>query len=587
VIKTVLESLDIYYLISELKEKLLGKYISKIYQVDFGVLIKIKAYQLLFAERKFLFLTNRTFKYIPSDFIQLLRKHLTNAKILDIVQPNFDRVVEFVLGNSYKLIFEFFGTGNIIVVKDNVIVAVLQPHRWAHRDLHVACEYKYPPRNVNLLKLDIEILKEILSQNRKIIYLVAVKANIGGIYSEEICKLANIDKEMYGTELNYENIIDINNAIKKLLSSDVSPEIVAKNGVIIDVVPIKLSKYANFEHKIYDNFSTAIETYFFYLRDIENERLKHEIKAKYEKQILKLNETLKSLENEITKMQRIAELIYQNYEFVNACLRNCSKEVIISDVKISIEPKLDIHGNVALYYEKIKTFKAKCKGIMKAIDELKTKMQQNLVEIEKMEKPVYRCKENWYEKYRWIFSSNGKLIIGGKDAKNNERIVKKHLGKNDIYVHADIAGGASVVVKDCPDEQSIIEACEFAGIYSKAWSAKLASVDIFWVREDQVSKTPPTGSYLKLGTFMIYGKKNYVKDVKLIAGIGTLKNYKKVVCGPISIIEKLCDKYVIFVPGDTSKEDFAKESAKYFNISIDKIHALLPSGSVRKVSEYR
>ena len=40
------------------------------------------------------------------------------------------------------------------------------------------------------------------------------------------------------------------------------------------------------------------------------------------------------------------------------------------------------------------------------------------------------------------------LVIGGRDQQQNELIVKKYLRAGDVYVHADLTGASSVVVKN-------------------------------------------------------------------------------------------------------------------------------------------
>ncbi|HIQ50413.1 MAG TPA: DUF814 domain-containing protein, partial [Nautiliaceae bacterium] len=72
-------------------------------------------------------------------------------------------------------------------------------------------------------------------------------------------------------------------------------------------------------------------------------------------------------------------------------------------------------------------------------------MQKKLIEIEKekemKEKEEKEIKEllkkikkgEWYEKYRWFFTSKGNLVICGKDQSSNEVIIKKY-SKNFKYV---------------------------------------------------------------------------------------------------------------------------------------------------------
>jgi predicted ribosome quality control (RQC) complex YloA/Tae2 family protein len=42
----------------------------------------------------------------------------------------------------------------------------------------------------------------------------------------------------------------------------------------------------------------------------------------------------------------------------------------------------------------------------------------------------------------------GDAVIGGRDQQQNELIVKRYLRQHDIYVHADMHGASSVVIKN-------------------------------------------------------------------------------------------------------------------------------------------
>lgn len=46
--------------------------------------------------------------------------------------------------------------------------------------------------------------------------------------------------------------------------------------------------------------------------------------------------------------------------------------------------------------------------------------------------------------------------------------------------------------------------------------------EVYWVFAEQVSKTAPTGMSLPSGSFMIYGKKNFINPFKLELGFGLL-----------------------------------------------------------------
>ena len=69
------------------------------------------------------------------------------------------------------------------------------------------------------------------------------------------------------------------------------------------------------------------------------------------------------------------------------------------------------------------------------------------------------------------------MIIGGRDADQNESLVRKLLEPNDIFVHADIHGASAVIVKCVGkiSEKALREASVIAASFSKAWKQGLAS----------------------------------------------------------------------------------------------------------------
>jgi hypothetical protein len=100
------------------------------------------------------------------------------------------------------------------------------------------------------------------------------------------------------------------------------------------------------------------------------------------------------------------------------------------------------------------------------------------------------------------------------------------LKQKDVYVHADIHGAATVVIKNHTEggeipPLSLSQAGQFSLCHSSAWSSKIVT-SAWWVRADQVSKTAPTGEYLTTGSFMIRGKKNFLPPSRLELGIGIL-----------------------------------------------------------------
>ena len=210
--------------------------------------------------------------------------------------------------------------------------------------------------------------------------------------------------------------------------------------------------------------------------------------------------------------------------------------------------------------------------------------------------PKKRVKKDlkWYEKLRWFVSSDGILVVGGRDANSNENVVKKYLEPNDIYLHADIHGASSTVIKlnDTELNDNILkESGEFAASFSSAWSKGFTTQDVFWVHPDQVSKTPEAGEFLAKVSFVIRGHRNYIRSARVKIAIGIVDyEGKRIMAGPIEALEAHCENFVVLKPGFTKKEAIAKKILHKINeddlITLDDIIRVLPSGKCDIDEEY-
>jgi hypothetical protein len=88
----------------------------------------------------------------------------------------------------------------------------------------------------------------------------------------------------------------------------------------------------------------------------------------------------------------------------------------------------------------------------------------------------------------------------------------------------------------------------------------LSILDVYWIRPEQVSKTSPTGQYLAKGSFIIHGKKNYIRKVPLRIALGALaeNGHMRVIGGPPEAIRKQTTVYVELVPGEKTSAELAK-----------------------------
>jgi predicted ribosome quality control (RQC) complex YloA/Tae2 family protein len=219
-----------------------------------------------------------------------------------------------------------------------------------------------------------------------------------------------------------------------------------------------------------------------------------------------------------------------------------------------------------------------------------------------------RKQEQWYERFRWFRTSDDFLVIGGRNADQNEELVQKYMDGNDLFFHAQAHGGPVTILKtsdpsepsrdvDVPEE-SKREAAQFAVSYSSVWKDSRFSGDAYVVTPDQVSKTPESGEYLEKGGFAIRGDRTYFRDVTVGVAVGiSCEPHTRVLGGPPSAVVPQVETHVEVEPGRYAQNDTAKRIYRLFRerfadtsfvrkiASADLIQEFLPPGGSRILEE--
>ena len=588
----------------------------------------------------------------PPTFPMLLRKRIKGAHVESIKQHNFDRVVEIKVKKDqyYTIIVELFDKGNIILLDDeNNIILPLKRKQWSTRDISSKKEYLFPEeKGINPIKITREEFENLFKNNESDIVRTLAINGLGSLYAEEVIARANkiveVDKNTSNDELTEEQYHALYEGFKNLfdnLNESVKPQIV-KNESKEDVVPLDLVKYDSYEKTYYDTFNEACDEFYSKkvntgIKDIKEAAWNKKV-GKFEKRLKLQQETLDNFEKTIEESQHKGEAIYSNYTTIDnvvnvvntarskdysfkeigKTLKKAKKDGMaeaqiyesidplgvltldIDNTKININPKLTLPENAEVYYEKAKKAKRKTKGALIAIENTKKQLEEirakKDIAMENISMPKKRIKKNlkWYEKLRWFVSSDGTLVIGGRDANSNESVVKKYLEPNDIYLHADIHGATSTAIKLNGNELNdklIKESGEFAASFSSAWSKGFTSQDVYWVHPDQVSKTPEAGEFLPKGSFVIRGHRNYIRGARVKLAIGIVDyEGKRIMAGPVEALEAHCENFVVLKPGFTKKEAIAKKILNKINeddlIGLDDIIRVLPSGKCDIDEEY-
>jgi predicted ribosome quality control (RQC) complex YloA/Tae2 family protein len=274
-------------------------------------------------------------------------------------------------------------------------------------------------------------------------------------------------------------------------------------------------------------------------------------------------------------------------------------------VKIEIDTRLSAFENANKYYNASKKAKNKIAGAKKAIEkakvelnELLSKKEEHLKKIEAeqaKQKEKKEIKKEWYEKFRWFFTSAGHLVVGGRDATSNEIIIKKHTDENDLVFHTDMAGSPFFILKlndEKPTDSEIHEVGIATATFSRGFKLGLATNPVLYVNPSQVSKEANSGEYVAKGAFVIRGKTNYVPDVHMEIALGIVEG--KLIAAPFDSLFDKTDKpenIVIVIQGDKKPSDAAKIIVSKLGYNdLDDIISKLPSGTVsilddRKIKE--
>ncbi|MCX6644401.1 MAG: ribosome rescue protein RqcH, partial [Candidatus Bathyarchaeota archaeon] len=439
------------------------------------------------------------------------------------------------------------------------------------------------------------------------------------------------------TDMEIKGIFDtLQSLLSKLSEGNLEPSIILdQDGSFLDVVPFKLKRYEGFKTQVYNSFNQSLDE--FYLRvtvaesalaSVEVDKLKqeadrlkrviaeqeksiHEDEAKAERDKL-IGDTIYAHFNELQTFQdkllnanmagkdwnmlinealeakktgKIPEVYIESFDGRNLALNLC-----IDNLRFSITLRHSLFDNASEYYERGKKAKQKSAGALAALDDSKkrlAKIERELREAEELKslKPaeimealskrkLERENKAWYEKFRWFTSSDGFLVVAGKDTVSNEVLIKKYTTQEDAVFHAEISGAPFVVVKaegKTISEQTLREAGEFAASFSRAWRENAGSADVYWVKLDQLSKSGPSGESVPHGAFAVVGKRNWMRSVPLKLAVGIIVNEETCfVGGPVDAVKAKTKTYVTLVPGDLAGKELLKQLLRSLMLKLPK-----------------
>jgi len=658
--KKVMSSFDVSAIVMELKESIIGKHVDNIYELDdHTFLFKFTPgnQSLIIDIGKRIHLTNYsiTVPSTPTQLCMTLRKYLRNGRIIDIIQYGFERIVVLQIESSegkFQLVTEIFTRGNLILVDEDLnIVLATRYARMRDRDVIKGGKFVQAPSTginpVEVSRSDVESLRtsDPMPTAKKLTKLLA----IGGLYAKEILLRAKVHEATSSNLLSEPQLDEIYHAIRSIaedLQRDrIKPQILVDEiGAFLTVQPFPLRIHEGIKSASYSTFNQAADDYFSNVAHASKEsseiKTREQDKQRLERILGMQMKEKESLQKEIDRCTKIGQIIQrQSQEIGNLTAQiqtarshgdsfsDISKLLIDSAKKgvgpetwfKSLDPKnrtLSIqkdgeefsigfeespHRNASDYFDRAKKLKEKLQNVDESMSKTKHDIESFKIKADeetRKKTPLIKKREReWYEKFHWFESSEGFLVLAGRDASTNETLINKHMEKEDIVFHAEVQGAPFVVVKTggkSPGPQTLSEAGSAAASYSKAWSSGFSSADVYWMKPEQLSKKPPSGQYLNKGMFMVYGHRNYLKGVPLQVTIGAIENMSelKFISGPLSAIESKTHSFVKLVPGKTRSAALAKKILHLLSrkitsnatrdmkaLNLEEIQRMIPAGT--------
>ena len=631
-----LAGIELAYLIKEIGEKTQGCYVSNIYGINRNsLLFKMrhpdKPDTMLMISSIGLWTTSKKIDPIePNKLLRRLRSDLLRSKIEKIEQVGTERIAYLTFSNfdnRFVLIIEFFGEGNILLCNYNKkILALMHSIDVRHRQLRVGLEYKPPPQDgIDIIDLEKKEFKEALLTSTSIGKIIGRSLGLPKKYVEEIIRLASIDRAKPSNEISEEEFEALFDVIKTTISSVINgthdPTIIT-DGEESDVFPIRFSD-DNTKAREVSSFNEGLDIIF-------TEQILQKGKSLYskeaEKRISELQNRLEEQKNAIRIVQEkskniadVANLLFSlqsegksklSDPKVIEVMKNQDAELIkekgismvkINDAKVRIEPDAPLPSIASVLFDESKKQKGAINSIEKLIKKTEDQLEKTIAKGEIAKGAVGFSdirKKSWYERYRWFFTSDGMLAVGGRDGSSNSALVRKHMENDDKIFHAEINGSPFFILKDRSGTLmplSLEETAQATVCFSRAWQVSGHGLSSFWVKPDQIKKAAPTGQSMGKGSFMIYGTRNFIKVASLKLAVGILKEDENflLVSGPVEPIKKNCLCYVIIEPGGSPISDVAKKIRAEFNKSDDKFQKLfvvddyvraLPTGSSKITS---
>lgn len=558
-------------LVHELREQLLNGRIAKIAQPETDeLLLTIKSSSgqkrlciSASASLPLIYLTdsNKPSPMTAPNFCMLLRKHISNGRIVDIYQPKLERIIHFTvehldeLGDLCKkdLVVEIMGKhSNIIFCNEDGMIIDSIKHVSAQmssvREVLPGRDYFVPDTMEKSDPLSVsEAAFTELMEGKPMAVSKALYTSFTGISpvaAREICALAGLDPFLVPKELSEDIIRHLYRQFSIFFSAvrkgSFSPAIYYDGKEPKEFSAVPLTHLKEYTIKEFGSISELLETYYASKNTLTRIRqksadLRHIVQTaldrnrkKYELQLKQLKDTQNR-----DKYKVYGELIHTyGYGLDKGAkkleaLNYYTNEMITIPLDSTKTPQENAQRYFDKYNKQKRTFEALSKLIQETQDDITylesisssldialteddlAEIKEELIHAGYMRRKFTKKKTKIKNKPLHYISSDGFHMYVGKNNLQNDELTFHFAVGNDWWFHAKGAPGSHVIVKTeghkLPD-RTFEEAGRLAAYYSKARGGEKVEID--YIEKKHVKK--PSGG--KPGFVVYYTNYSLIID---------------------------------------------------------------------------
>lgn len=480
---------------------------------------------------------------VPPMLCMLLRKRLGSGKLIDVRQPELERILflDFESTNelgdkvTYTIAVEIMGKYSNIILIDTQGIIVDSLKRVdmtvsSQRLVLPNLQYQLPPPQEKyslLTQSPQDITAAVLYSDEETVISKALLNRIQGV-SPIVCREVQFAADLPDGITNHglsdtekhrlQNQIAL---LAELANTCGGKPVMAVNtdGKPMDIAFMDIKQYgAGAEIKVFDSFSLLLDTFYSQRDNIERMKAKSQ---DLHKLLSNLTERLsKKINLQMADLKKCAdrEQLRIKGDLLQANLYRVTKSVPYIEVenfydehnsilRIPLNPAISPAANAQKYYKNYAKAKTAEKMLTQQIEKAKQELEyigavQDMLTrastVKELSQIRFELMEQGYIKkpkgkqkppsalppLRYS-TGDGFQVLVGRNNKQNDLLTLKQANKNDIWFHTkDIHGSHTILVTEGkePSEQAIQQAAQLAAYHSKARESSGVPVDYTKVR---------------------------------------------------------------------------------------------------------